>query len=1211
MYIKEVNITGFRSYKELTTIRNFSSKHNVVVGRNGSGKSNFFTAIQFVLSNDFSSLTLQDKNAFLHEGVGSRAPIAKVEIVFDNTDRRIPTDSDEVRIMRQVGQKKDQFFIDNKPVTRTEIVNLMESAGFSRSNPYYIVKQGKITELATASDPYRLKLIKEVAGTRVFDEKKDESTKILHETQTKIEKSVQLLGYINERLKKLEEEKEDLKEYQKWDKMRRAIEYTIYDLEIKEARSKNEKLTSHREKINAQQNEVETKLIQAKMSIQEAEMQIRRLETHYKGVKEERATLLKEQTDLMERKTQLELAIRDLAEDVDRERSGREIAEHSLQQLKRDIAEKEGQLEQLQPQFEQLLEEESQLGSDIRIGEQKCRELYAKQGHREQFKTVEERDRHLRKEIHWIERRIDETEHQITEIEESIVEDGKEHKRLRTEFHDLEQILREKSTRMDTLNAEEKQRKAELDRAMNARMENARQEKDVRERLTLVQYEMQQSEQELRRLTSKAVLNGINSVNQVLEEMRQNGNGQNIVEGYFGRVIDLFECESQYNKAVEVTAESRLFYHVVSDDRVAMKLLERINQRGLPGEVNFYPLNRVLVKDRRPVSDADASPILDHLQYDPNFEPVFRSIFGNCVFVRDLAAGSRVAKQERFDCVTLDGDQVSRRGPMTGGYIDRKRSKIDLAKKLRNFEREKINSEEQADVLSLSVSDSLKEVERIRLEISKLAMDIQMLSKEHKALLEKKRSVSELLSQHSLNLEPKKSQKTVLRNRIRELEAHRKLVQDQLGTELQSQLSSEERDELDGVEDEIKAKKEDMDKLMRQRMEVENRIQTLKNQLQSNLLRKRENLNAKIESITVGEKGHKLATEQTEVKLVNERLNRVIGRLQELDLDLGKYDTEKEELGNALDAHQEESRELNEQLEEFAKNAEIYCTKIANIQSKREECLRKITDIGSLPTDTAMGKYDTMGLKQLDKKLTECMNELKKYENVNKKALDQFMRASTQKEELTKRVEELQNNEKTIQDLLSVLENRRFETLQLTFKQVAKNFEDVFKKLIPQGTANLVMQKVDPSMDTSSQSDASSQPRKSQPKHVLETFVGTSIKVSFTGTQEVREISALSGGQKTLVALALIFAIQKCDPAPFYLFDEIDAALDQEHRRAVAEMIHELSEIAQFITTTFRAELLEHAEKFYGVRFRDKMSYIDDISQQQAQDFVQDDQTHS
>ncbi|ETN72417.1 RecF/RecN/SMC protein [Necator americanus] len=123
----------------------------------------------------------------------------------------------------------------------------------------------------------------------------------------------------------------------------------------------------------------------------------------------------------------------------------------------------------------------------------------------------------------------------------------------------------------------------------------------------------------------------------------------------------------------------------------------------------------------------------------------------------------------------------------------------------------------------------------------------------------------------------------------------------------------------------------------------------------------------------------------------------------------------------------------------------------------------------------------------------------------------------------------------------------------------------------------------DESMDTS-------QP--DQALHLVENFVGVGIKVSFNGSSETREMVQLSGGQKSLVALALIFAIQKCDPAPFYLFDEIDAALDAQHRKAVADMIHELAENAQFITTTFRPELLESAEKYYGVKFRNKVSGI-------------------
>ena len=127
----------------------------------------------------------------------------------------------------------------------------------------------------------------------------------------------------------------------------------------------------------------------------------------------------------------------------------------------------------------------------------------------------------------------------------------------------------------------------------------------------------------------------------------------------------------------------------------------------------------------------------------------------------------------------------------------------------------------------------------------------------------------------------------------------------------------------------------------------------------------------------------------------------------------------------------------------------------------------------------------------------------------------------------------------------------------------------------------------------------------------VEEYTGVGIRVSFAGkTNEMKDIQQLSGGQKSLVALALIFAIQRCDPAPFYLFDEIDQALDPQYRKSVADIIHELCDKAQFITTTFRPELLEHADKFYGVRFRNKISIIDCVTKEEAFDFVEDDQSH-
>uniref|UniRef100_UPI0035A3D706 Structural maintenance of chromosomes protein 3 n=1 Tax=Homo sapiens TaxID=9606 RepID=UPI0035A3D706 len=210
MYIKQVIIQGFRSYRDQTIVDPFSSKHNVIVGRNGSGKSNFFYAIQFVLSDEFSHLRPEQRLALLHEGTGPRVISAFVEIIFDNSDNRLPIDKEEVSLRRVIGAKKDQYFLDKKMVTKNDVMNLLESAGFSRSNPYYIVKQGKINQMATAPDSQRLKLLREVAGTRVYDERKEESISLMKETEGKREKINELLKYIEERLHTLEEEKEEL-----------------------------------------------------------------------------------------------------------------------------------------------------------------------------------------------------------------------------------------------------------------------------------------------------------------------------------------------------------------------------------------------------------------------------------------------------------------------------------------------------------------------------------------------------------------------------------------------------------------------------------------------------------------------------------------------------------------------------------------------------------------------------------------------------------------------------------------------------------------------------------------------------------------------------------------------------------------------------------------------------------------------------------------
>jgi len=218
MYIKQVIIEGFKSYKEQVATEPFSPKHNCVVGANGSGKTNFFHAIRFVLSDLFHNLRAEDRQALLHEGAGHQVLSAFVEIVFDNSDNRIPVDREEVRLRRTIGAKKDEYFLDKKHITKTEVMNLLESAGFSRSNPYYVVQQGKIASLTLMKDHERLDLLKEIGGTRVYEERRKESLKIMVETENRRKQIIEVVQYIEERLKELDEEKEELKMYQQLDK---------------------------------------------------------------------------------------------------------------------------------------------------------------------------------------------------------------------------------------------------------------------------------------------------------------------------------------------------------------------------------------------------------------------------------------------------------------------------------------------------------------------------------------------------------------------------------------------------------------------------------------------------------------------------------------------------------------------------------------------------------------------------------------------------------------------------------------------------------------------------------------------------------------------------------------------------------------------------------------------------------------------------------
>uniref|UniRef100_A0A0N5ACQ0 SMC hinge domain-containing protein n=1 Tax=Syphacia muris TaxID=451379 RepID=A0A0N5ACQ0_9BILA len=296
--------------------------------------------------------------------------------------------------------------------------------------------------------------------------------------------------------------------------------------------------------------------------------------------------------------------------------------------------------------------------------------------------------------------------------------------------------------------------------------EAVREERNARENLEAVEIEISQAEQEMRKMSARGIMNGVDSVRKVLQNFKNNNsNGQYdwILNGYHGILMELFICENIYHQAVEVTAGNRLFYHVVDDDRVAMKILKDvgslsyvwINHQKLMGEVNFFPLNRLIAKAKKTTNNPDARPIMDSLKFDERYEVVFRHVFGGTAIVRNMLAGNNLAKTEGFDCVTFEGDQINRRGPMTGGYLDPKRCRLELFANIRNLMEQKKEIQCNLEAAIERNNERTAAVERLRMKGQDLEREVASRKNDHKLAADRKRALSQQLQQSQRNREPK------------------------------------------------------------------------------------------------------------------------------------------------------------------------------------------------------------------------------------------------------------------------------------------------------------------------------------------------------------------------------------------------------------------------------------------------------------------------
>ncbi|KAL1917349.1 uncharacterized protein VTP21DRAFT_5005 [Calcarisporiella thermophila] len=1195
MHIKQIIIQGFKSYRDQTIVEPFSPRHNVIVGRNGSGKSNFFAAIRYVLSDAYTSMSREERQGLLHEGSGPATMSAYVEIIFDNQDNRFPTGKDEVVLRRTIGLKKDEYSLDKKSVTKSDVMNLLESAGFSQSNPYYIVPQGRITSLTNAKDHERLQLLKEVAGTRVYEQRRIESLKIIEETKSKRIKINELLAYIEERLEELEEEKEELRHFQEQDRKRRCLEYTIYHREQTEITSaieaNNEKRQRALEISNQQQQayyarDAEINKLEASLSNQKHKLDL--LEAEKRELEEERE-------DYYKAKAQLDLMIKDMEENVRSNEDAKARSIEDLEQLELDIQRREQELESLLPAYEAKVQEEAQLQEQLTKANMQRQALYAKQGRSVQFSSQRERDDWLNLEIQEIQNNIEAQNKQLADLNQEKEAITQKLSEIRESILQSKRELDEQKQEMNNIETECLELRAKRDELTDRRKELWRQDAKFSTSVRGYKDELDKAERALQGTMDKLTSSGLSAIAAM------------DIEGVYGPLYSLFSLKNdRYRTAVDVIAGTSLFHVVVENDDTASRVLENMT-KGRLGRVTFMPLNRLHPPTIEYPSYSDMKPMIECLDFDARYAAAIQQVFNKAIICPNLEVASEYARKHGLNAVTLEGDRVDRRGTLTGGFIDVRQSRFEAIKNISEW-REKYNKEQQA---ASSVKEELvrldQEITRILGEIQRREARYRRLQDSHDPLvyeLNSKIKQEERLMEY---LETKeKSSQSILSN-LETLRMQIQTLREELGTPLQN-LTEEEQRQLENLNANIDNLKKQLVECSTERSRLEQQKNKLQNLLNANLTRRRDELRDKISGVRTVYDERQREQRLKELRAVDRTIADMNKRLATINTELDETkETIKsltEKLREEKDAQIEEGRNLSQ----LQKKMEKYISKQSLLLQRRDECTRNIRELGVLPEEAFEG-YNTWESERLLEELHRANEELKKYGHVNKKAYEQYGNFVRQRDSLMKRKEDLDSSESAIHQLIEHLDQRKDEAIQRTFKQVAKYFADVWEKLVPSGRGQLIMQRrtekaaVPEGLGREEEEEEEERPREGG---IVENYTGVAIKVSFNSkTDEGLRMQQLSGGQKSLVALALIFAIQQCDPAPFYLFDEIDANLDEAYRTSVASMIHELSDKAQFITTTFRPELVANADQFYGVTFANKVSRLNLISKEDALKFVE------
>lgn len=1167
MYLKKLEIQGFKSLADKIELE-FNPGVSAIVGPNGSGKSNIADAVRWVLGEQsVKSLRGAKMEDVIFAGSDKRKPVgmAEVSMTLDNSQSVFPLDFSEITVTRRVYRSGDSEYLINKsPCRLKDIHELFMDTGVGREG-YSIIGQGKIDEILSAKAEDRRVIIEEAAGIVKYKTRKIQAARKLDDTEQNLVRINDIISELALQVGSLEEQSQTAKQYLEYREELVDLEVNLLINQVEDQKTRLTEITDGDDSLTRAIIEAETGLRNLESEVEDRKFRVNKLD-------EEITELQKAVFDTGSRIEKAEAEIR-----VARER------QNNLEQQKENFAQE--------------------------IAELAAKEANEKAQHADDLKNVTI----LQDKIKAAEKNLSEVERQLAEMEANLVSDQQDIEEKKSEIIDL---LNEIANVNNSISASEVEKQntsrriAQIDQQDEALIQEldgvSKRETENRQRLeglAATMEELTRQEKDLQS-RSKAASEAVGKLSATISETRQQLHEkssrlkalqdlQNDYEGYYrgvkevlgegrdgkcsgicGVIAELIKVPEKYETAVEVALGGALQHIVTENEDDARKAIEFL-KRNKAGRATFLPLTTIKPygKDKNITGQAAQQGYHgvagDLVKCDAKYAGIIEYLLGRVHVVNNIRNATELAKKNNFSLkiVTLDGDVVNPGGSMTGGSYQKNRSSLlgrsreieelnSLKQKLQSslIEQDKELAAQQAefDALAAQIRKNQEQLQALQISESSLKKDIEVVMQEKERL----ESTRYLLVQEKESLagELEKSERNIETNR-QKLEELKKQDEDIRHSIAQKQgtLSGQE-DEKARLAESVTSVKVEIAGLKQEEINhslIMERVNEIIRDIQNQINKKETQI-----------KEYSTQHNELEVKIsgFKAEIEALIAQKGTGEEQLNGLRNEKQALHSEISEKEAKIKNISRELTQNRDKLHSSEVKKARLEFEIENSLNKLAEEFQLSYEEALlRRTEISNKRETSSRIKELKEGISSLGTVNIGAIEEFERVRERYDFLQGQYIDLEQAKESLYKVIAEMDQIMVIRFSEAFNNIRANFSEVFVKLFGGGRAELLLTNTDNLLDC-----------------------GVDIVAQPPG-KKTQHLSLLSGGEKALTAIALLFAILTTKPSPFCVLDEIEAALDDANVDRFAEYLRGYAINTQFIVITHRKRTMESADILYGV----------------------------